>query len=168
MDLQWIPGHACIPGNEIADEVARQAAAFSQECVPINLDAAKARIKLHLRCEWAESLRGTKCYSIVGPKKVPLGDKVGLNRAEGVAVARLRTNNSLALRAYRAKIQLEADSTCTGCDDGVPEDNEHLLTGCPATARLRREIFGRDDPTLAEVFADPHAVVAYLRRLGHL
>ena len=65
----------------------------------------------------------------MGPKKVPLGDKVGLNRAEGVAVARLRTNNSLALRAYRAKIQLEADSTCTGCDDGVLEDNEHLLTG---------------------------------------
>ena len=83
-------------------------------------------------------------------------------------MARLRTNNSLALRAYRTKIKLEDDDTCTECDDGVPEDNEHLLTQCPASARLRREIFGRDDPTLAEVFADPHAVVAYLGRLGRL
>ena len=56
----------------------------------------------------------------------------------------------------------------TATDDGVPEDNKHLLTVCPATARLRREIFGRDHPTLAEVFADPYAVVAFLKRLGHL
>ena len=114
VDLQWVPGHAGIPGNEIADEVAKQAAELNQGSVPINLNAAKAQLKRHLGREWAESNRGTRYYSIVGSKKVPLGDKIGLNREEGVAVSRLRTNNSLALRAYRTKIQLEDDDTCTG------------------------------------------------------
>ena len=44
----------------------------------------------------------------------------------------------------------------------------HLMAACPAKARLRFDIFGRDDPTLAEVFADPGGVLAYLRRLGRL
>ena len=34
VDLQWIPGHAGIPGNEIADEVAKQAAALNHTHQP--------------------------------------------------------------------------------------------------------------------------------------
>ena len=69
VDLQWIPGHAGILCNEIADQVAKEAAALNQGSVPINPDAAKARFKLHLGREWAESSSGTKYYGTVGPNQ---------------------------------------------------------------------------------------------------
>ena len=171
--LQSVPGHAGIPGSEIADEVARQAAQLEQKEVPVNLAAAKARLKLHLGREWVESnkdidAKHARYYGIVGPGRIPLGDKIGLTRAEGVAVARLRTGCSTVLRAHRQKIGMEEDGACTACDQGVQEDLEHILRECPATARIRHDVFGRDDPELVDAFADAGAVVSFLRRLGRL
>ena len=166
-----LTGHAGVEGNEVADGVAKEAAGLSQDRVPINLGAAKARLKLHLGREWVESnrhLRDSNHFDIVGPGRIHLADKLGLTRAEGVALARLRTEESTLTRAYLHKIGREEDPTCTRCDDGVPEDVEHMLTDCPASARLRRTIFGRDDPSLREVFSDAARAVSFLRRLGRL
>ena len=121
---------------------------MNQRKVPITLSAAKARLKAHLGREWTESQRHSQHYQITGPERIRLADKLGLTREE--------------------KVGREADANCQSCDDGVLEDAEHLLTGCPASARMRRQIFGRDDPTLREVFSDPDGVVALLRRLGRL
>jgi len=168
VDLQWVPGHAGIPGNEVADAIAGEAARMSQRRVPITLGAAKARLKAHLGREWTESQRHSQHYQITGPGRIRLADKLGLTREEGVALARLRVDESPMLRAWQHRVGREEDPNCQKCDDGVPEDAEHLLTGCPASARLRRQIFGRDDPTLREVFGDPDGVVALFRRLGRL
>ena len=153
---------------ELADSVAREAAKLPQKEVPFNLAAAKARLKLHLGREWAASNKGTRHYNIVGPGRIKLADKVGLTRSEGTALARLRTGHFLLLSSYRHRIGLEDGDTCLSCDNGEPEDAEHLLTRCPATARARHDAFGREDPTLAEVFGDADRVLGYLRRLGRL
>ena len=112
--------------------------------------------------------KGSRHYDVVGPGRIKLADKAGPTRAEGTALARLCTLHSLLLRAYRHRIGLEDDDTCPTCDDGEPEDAAHLLTRCPATAEARHDTFGREDPTLAEVFEDADRMLAYLRRLGRL
>lgn len=163
-----MPGHAGIPGNEAADEVAGLAAALPQDRVPISYGAARARLKQHLSREWTASNRHSRHFEIGGDARTKMGDKIGLSRRESVVVARLRTGHSTMLRAYRHRIGLDDDPNCTDCDDGVPEDATHLLTSCPAGALARHQVFGRSDPTLKEVFTDVDRALSFLRRLGRL
>ena len=136
--------------------------------MPIDLNAAKARLKAHMGREWVSSTRHSHHSSIVGPARIKPGDKLGLSREESVAISRLRTGHSLVLKAYRHRIGLEDTPNCPDCDDEAPEDLSHLMTSCPAKDVARRHIFGRHDPTLAETFRDVNLVLAYLRRLRRL
>ena len=168
VDLQWVPGHAGIPGNEAADEVAGQAADLPQDQVPVTYGAARARLKHHLGREWIASNRHTRHFEVVGQARIKMGDRIGLSRKESVELARLRTGHSTLLRAYRHRIGLDDDPNCTDCDNGEPEDASHLLTSCPAGALARHQTFGRSDPTLKEVLADVDRALSFLRRLGRL
>ena len=167
MNLQWVPIHAGIRGNETADETAGLAAALPQDRVPVNYNAARVRLKQYPNREWAGSNRHD---ALPDRRSDPrqTGDKMDFNRKESVAMTRLRTGHSTMLRAYRHRIGLDDDPECSDCDDGVPEDATHLLMWCPAGALARHRVFGRSDPTLKEVFTDAGRVLEYLRRLGSL
>ena len=165
--LQWVPGHAGLPGNELADEIAREAANLEQRDVPIDLPSAKARLRRHAHREWEQRLQPTRYARQNGVRRPPLAERLGLSRRECVEAARLRTGHSLMLREYRHRIGLEDDPTCPEC--GLEDETlTHLLTDCPARAEARRRIFGDDEPEMREALGDPTKLVELLRRLGRL
>ncbi|KAF0291717.1 hypothetical protein FJT64_010208 [Amphibalanus amphitrite] len=54
------PATPGLPGNELADEIAREAANLEQHDVPIDLPSAKARLRRHAHREWEQRLQPTR------------------------------------------------------------------------------------------------------------
>ena len=65
--LQWIPGHAGLPGNEKADELAKRGANLPQPENPVTYQTACQMIKSNLQEEWMNSwathTKGRHMYS---------------------------------------------------------------------------------------------------------
>ena len=47
--IHWVPSHSNIPGNELADRAAKEAAGLPEEDIPIQFEVAKAVVRRSLR-----------------------------------------------------------------------------------------------------------------------
>ena len=58
IDVQFVPGHAGVEGNELADVMAEQGSKLPQVDVAIDLATAKAALFREMRRRWKEDLQG--------------------------------------------------------------------------------------------------------------
>ena len=74
--LQWIPGHAGLVFNEIADKIAKEASKLPQEATPLDFSSAKLCIRHAFKGKW----EATRNPTFAMAKYVPTQKENGLTR----------------------------------------------------------------------------------------
>ena len=136
--LQWIPGHAGLPGNEKADELAKRGASLPQPETPVSYQTACQMIKSNLREEWMNSwaleTKGRHMYShMTKPnRKDPINK---LQREDQSIIFRLRTRH-IPLNSHLKRINVKTSAACPLCNH-PDETVEHHLFDCINLKELR-------------------------------
>ena len=157
--IQWIPGHADIPGNELAD--AAQKEVTTSESIPRanTIRGVMPEINATVKDKPPSHARTAAVYSHFSSKR----EHTITSRADQTLLARIRSGHSLLFRAYKYRITQKGDPRCNRCSDGKDDDLEHWLE-CAGTAEERMRTFGHIHVDLPDLTRKPREVVALARK----
>ena len=130
LSLQWVPGHAGLPGTEMADGMARAAVDLNQGGATVDLQSARVRLLRLAHGEWEERIQSARFFQEVVPRRATPGEQHSLSCRGSVETARLRTGHSALPAGYRHRIGQQNDPTCPECGDEA-ETLGHQLNDCP-------------------------------------
>ena len=162
VSLLWVPGHSNVPGNEMADSLARRGSSLAYfgpepaigvppKAVRRHIDAAMAR--LHGQT-WENNpgCRGTKRFAPLPRKKVSTHllalRRDTLRQVIGVITGHFFFNRHLAL------LGLVEEAACEVCGEQL-DTATHFVGDCPGYDLLRLQLLGADRLAVEELSQVP-------------
>ena len=139
-DIQWIPSHCNLPGNEAADSLAKEGTTKEQVDRSTSYPEVKTILKAKQHSKWRHK---HPRYNKADPYYL-------LTRREQVTVFRLRTgHNRLNYHLY-SKLRIGHTEQCP-CGTGS-QTTEHLLQFCPTYEPLRKGIWPDHTPLARKLY----------------
>jgi ribonuclease HI len=141
LQIQWVPGHLHVPGNEHSDQLAKAA---TKEKQAFHFDtsishvrrAAKARIIREWRTKWEEMPNKGKNYS--GTFRQRPDEIFRTNNRQLIStVTQLRTGVGILRAISSTYPTTPATTPCATATGGYKQEVRHLLTTCPLLAEER-------------------------------
>ena len=156
--VQWIPGHSSLPGNDLADSLAKAGASLDPSNISVSLTPLISSQRLSLYTSWRRSFQSGFFQHQI-PTVSP--EELTLPRSARCALSRLRCNgHSTLLNSYLHRVGRAETPSCSNCGS-EPQDLSHLVLDCPVLDPLRRAIFGHT-PSLLDLWSRPWGVARLL------
>lgn len=160
IELQWVPSHTNIPGNDMADNAANEARNIDEIATTSSYAATTSAIRRQTVKPITMHDRARRTYVANINYKV----EQQMNQRDRTILCRFRTGHCPKLKSIRARYGLVDSGICEDCGD-EDETNEHVLS-CPSHTLHRISIFGATATTSIPtscMTTNPQLILQYLK-----